>query len=173
MSAPSLQELKATAAGEHPYGDRFSVSEDEPGELVGKVCVSVEVKRQDDDRILFVFSDGTIAKMYHSQDCCESVNIEDINGELEDLIGVPLLVFDVRTNNEPKTDEDGWTDESGTWTFYTLRTIRGSVDIRWYGSSNGYYSESVNFWSATPKVPLTAHEQIGLMREAIAERVAS
>jgi hypothetical protein len=134
------------------------------GDLVGKTCLNVEVG---DDFIAFVFLDGTIAKMHHVQDCCESVSIEDINGDVGDLIGVPLLVCDERVSHD---EEEGY-HESATWTFYTLRTIRGSVDIRWLGTSNGYYSESVDLWSAAPGIALSAHTTLAILREAMAESV--
>jgi hypothetical protein len=80
--------------------------------------------------------------MFHWQDCCESVVIDDINGDLNNLIGTPIEMAEECTNSNNPQNE--W-DESFTWTFYKLATVKGYVNIKWYGCSNGYYSESVSF----------------------------
>ncbi len=105
--------------------------------LVGKTLA--EVRRSGDEELFFTTQEGETFKMYHSQDCCESVYIEDIEGDLDSLVGNHILVAEVASKDDPEASE------SGTWTFYKLATIKGHVDIRWYGSSNGYYSESVDF----------------------------
>lgn len=49
--------------------------------------------------------------------------------------------------DEPKREKY---DESFTWTFYNFSTQKGYVTLKWYGSSNGYYSEGVNFERTNP-----------------------
>jgi hypothetical protein len=77
------------------------------------------------------------------------VEIDDICGDLNDLIGTPILFAECVGNPdyEPSEEEDERRSnhDSYTWTFYKFSTIKGSVTVRWCGSSNGYYSEEVNF----------------------------
>jgi hypothetical protein len=84
--------------------------------------------------------------MYHQQDCCESVYIESIEGELPHLINAAIVMAE-------EVIDGG--DEGETWTFYKFGTIKGYVTIRWVGSSNGYYSESVD-WSEID--PIVVHD---------------
>jgi hypothetical protein len=113
-------------------------------DLVGMTMSAVEKK--EDEAIVFTSVDGRRFRLYHSQDCCESVTIESVVGDLQDLVGSPILLAEEATSNDwpagvPKSE---YTD-SYTWTFYKFATIKGYVDIRWFGESNGYYSESVDF----------------------------
>lgn len=100
------------------------------------------VVNEHNERIVFTLTDGRTYGLWHDQDCCESVSVEDICGDLEALVGSPILLAE-----EVTTADDGENrgDESYTWTFYKLATVRGAVTIRWYGTSNGYYSERVTF----------------------------
>lgn len=111
-------------------------------DIIGKTLTSVERTDYDGDTLTFYADDGTIYDMYHSQDCCESVTIEDICGDLQDLVGSPILMSEeVHSDAEKK---EVW-HESVTWTFYKFATTKGYVTIRWYGVSNGYYSETATF----------------------------
>jgi hypothetical protein len=112
-------------------------------ELVGKTLISVTVG---DDVIRFTCSDRSVYRQFHEQSCCEDVRVEDITGDIADVLHSQILVAEEVTNSE--CDPPGVkvaTDyrESFTWTFYKLGTVKGGITIRWYGTSNGYYSERV------------------------------
>jgi hypothetical protein len=111
-------------------------------ELQGKILTSV-TGTEGDDEITFTCEDGTKYMLHHYQDCCESVTVESVVGDYADLIGTPILLAEESSSTE--CPEGSTAYDSDTWTFYKLRTIKGSVDIRWHGTSNGYYSESVDF----------------------------
>jgi len=112
-------------------------------QLLGKTLVSASVNAEK-DRMTLDASDGSQYLMHHIQDCCESVSIEEIVGDLGDILGSPILQAEEATNSTDPVPDERYV-ESYTWTFYKLATIKGGVTIRWLGDSNGYYSESVDF----------------------------
>ena len=108
-------------------------------DMVGKVFTSVT-----QDGYEMVFENATERFVFfHAQDCCEHVDINDIVGDLEDLVGEPLLIAE-EVSGETPVDFNEMDHESVTWTFYKFATRKGYVDVRWLGESNGYYSESVS-----------------------------
>ena len=105
------------------------------------------IDREADEAFVFHTEAGRVFRMWHDQDCCEIVYIDDVIGELDDLIGSPLLLAEesVSAVRPEEVAKPEYEPESQTWTFYRFRTIKGLVDIRWFGESNGCYSESVEF----------------------------
>lgn len=95
---------------------------------------------RDRDEIWFMLDEKNGFRFYHEQDCCEDVSVEDVCGFLADLEGSPLLEAEKVEQTHADTE---W--GTCTWTFYKFRTEKGSVTVRWYGESNGYYSEGVNY----------------------------
>lgn len=114
-------------------------------DLVGKTLTAVE--NDDNERLVFTLDTGEQYKLYHYQDCCEDVQIEDIAGDLNDLVGSPILMAEeaIHDRENPDGVEIPSYQDSFTWTFYKLATVKGYVTVRWYGESNGYYSESVDW----------------------------
>lgn len=133
--------------------------------MLGATITKIEMN---DLEVHFYCGDDTVYRMWHEGDCCEVVELVDICGEWDDLIGNPLLLADEASNEykdapnmmamlgpdavkkvfveKLKTGIDRESDgyDSQTWTFYRFGTIKGSVTLRWFGTSNGYYSERVS-----------------------------
>jgi len=93
--------------------------------LEGRILKNIEVNREC-NRIKFTTIDDYTYDMYHEQDCCESVTIEDVTGDLDDLIGDVIMLAETVTNMEENRDYD----IHMTWTFYKLRTRKGDVTLR-------------------------------------------
>lgn len=118
-------------------------------DLRGLTITDVSGLRRESDEVIIRTVEGRSFRMLHHQDCCEWVYVEDVCGDLRDIIGEEVLLAEevVSYGDEAGCPPapGGWESESSTWTFYKLATIKGGMTIRWYGSSNGYYSESVDF----------------------------
>jgi hypothetical protein len=127
-------------------------------DLLGKTITKIEGADKHSGLVVFYCGDGSVYKMYHYQDCCESVLVEDVAGDVTDLIGTPILQASEEVNDSHHfyqilgparklsiINPCDYLEDSYTWTFYKLATINGYVTIRWYGTSNGYYSEAVSF----------------------------
>lgn len=109
--------------------------------LKGKTLVEVERGLYDsNDALFFKTADGEFYIMTHDQGCCENVYIDDICGDFADLLNEKILTAEELNNDYPVDEER--IEDTYTWTFYHLATFHGDVTIRWFGTSNGYYSES-------------------------------
>lgn len=113
-------------------------------DLLGKTLVHVAVTGEHDDEVLFETTEGKRYRLFHNQDCCENVRVEDVTGDMDGLLGEPLVMAEEVTN-----ESEGGPLGSQTWTFYKLATAKEYVTIRWLGESNGYYSERVDFGEIT------------------------
>ena len=89
---------------------------------------------------LLIHLNTHVLEMIHHQDCCETVYLADVVGSFEDLIGYPLLEV-----SETFVDI-GSKHMFSTASCYNFRTVKASVQLRWVGESNGYYSETVDYY---------------------------
>ena len=115
---------------------------DEFEALKGKVIT--HIYSPSDASIIYIKTQDACYKMFHAQDCRESVYLEDVAGDWQDIIDHEILLAETVTNAYTANDSHV------TWTFYKLSTIKGSITLRWFGTSNGYYSEEVEFTEISP-----------------------
>lgn len=115
------------------------------GELLGKTIMQICGVENDSEEIHIICTDGSEYLMYHEQECCESVWLEDVAGDVACLVGKPITKAEKTSNSSDDPRTDGYEPDSYTWTYYHIGTVKGYIDLRWYGTSNGYYSEGVDF----------------------------
>ena len=109
--------------------------------MVGATMTTIDGKLGDEE-MTFVSSDGRKFVFWYEHDCCASCSVEDICGDLSDLVGSPIVTAEEVSNYEAPAPDHA---DSYTWTFYRFGTAKGTVTVRWLGESNGYYSESVSY----------------------------
>lgn len=112
-------------------------------ELLGEVISTVE-GAEDGQETIITTESGKAIKIYHAQDCCEHVSIED--SEVDNIVGGYCHFAGFVEGETPvvTTNDDYYHEESQTWSFLKIETSKGSIWQRWLGESNGYYSESVD-----------------------------
>lgn len=127
-------------------------------ELVGKVITKVDGLEEGSEYVTFHTQCGKLYQLYHEQDCCECVDLQDFEGDEEDIVGGIVVSAEERTNegDEEFSNKPSAHCESFTWTFYDIQTTKGSLWLRWLGESNGHYSEDVYFREITGKTALDA-----------------
>lgn len=113
-------------------------------QLVGKIIIKTTGERQDESFEVETAC-GFVFVFFHDQDCCENVYLEEVIGDVDDLIGEEVILAEEVSNANDPSDTEIDVDclDSWTWTFYRLATKKGLVVLRFLGSSNGYYSEGI------------------------------
>jgi hypothetical protein len=102
--------------------------------LLGHVFTKVYKQNQ---CIVFI-NDMFTVTLAHSQDCCECVWLEDVNGDPRDLENSPIL------RAEEKYGKSGDT----SWYFYTIATRNGYLDLRFCADYPSMYSTRATLhWS--------------------------
>jgi len=88
--------------------------------------------------LVTIVTDKLSVQFFHYQDCCETVRVAQVDGDIEDVIGKTIRLFEERA----VYGESAWGLHCAT--FYALRTDGGDITWRWDGDSNGYYSVAVD-----------------------------
>jgi hypothetical protein len=116
-------------------------------ELINKTLIYTEVDKKE-DKLILVTSDEQVYQLFHENDSSEYVIIESISGDLNDLIGIPILEaeevsnIDTKDLKRPELPKGPYSDDytDHQWSFYKFGTHKGSVTVRFYGESNGCYA---------------------------------
>lgn len=110
--------------------------------IEGKIITDVIYSQEE---ITLICGDEAF-RMYHSQDCCECVMVYDVSDDISKLIGSRVVLATQNILQDWPGDIKYNPFDSYTWTIFRFVNESGvDITVRWLGTSNGFYSESVYF----------------------------
>lgn len=113
--------------------------------MIGRTIVEIDGAQPESESVTMTADNGDTFCFEYQPDCCATCDIESVSGDIEDLIGSPIVQAEVVSNHDSVSDTTRHVYDSFTWSFYKFATAKGSVTVRWLGQSNGYYSERVTY----------------------------
>ncbi len=114
--------------------------------MIGLTPIEVKGCEDGSEEMTVTMSNGDVFRFCHNQNCCESVGIVQVDGDPDDLLGMPLVLAEEVNGDTPSDHVFEYEPESFTWTFYRFATTKGYLNVRWPGTSNGYYGEGVSVY---------------------------
>lgn len=153
-----IEKIGEAQAIKHVLADRGFCAVANPFAITGKI--TKVIKDEADEWVALVLETGEIYVAFHEQDCCEHVWITDY-GDIESAVGEHLMQLGSVSSDggEELPDDQG----SHTWTFVNVRTDKDAYQLRFYGTSNGYYSEDAQWYRLTNVAPILAEKAIAEM----------
>lgn len=128
--------------------------------MVGETIYKIIGLKKGSSDVEILTKSGKLFHFFHYQDCCENVDLEDLECDIDCegsnalIISSEEVVHDTNYDNEDfkyEVPDDPYRDDSSTWTFYKIETNKGGIFMRWLGTSNGYYGEEVTVRSYNRK----------------------
>ena len=113
-------------------------------DLKGQYIDKIVIKGKGEEACVYFYMLDLIYELRHYQECCESVELVDVCGDVEDFSN--NIIRRAECNTRDVDTEDG----ELTYSFYRLDSDKGSLVLRWTGESNGYYSQEVDFGLFSP-----------------------
>lgn len=147
--------------------DRYGEFQAQVADIVGKRVLAVNGLKKDSEAVDFLLSDGSVFEMAYHPDCYASCYILELDCAPEDFVDQVVLSAEVVSNAENPPPPGEYAPDSYTWTFVKFSTSKGHFTVRWYGESNGYYSETPSFTRLPPdeaRRVLSEKEQVLLDR---------
>jgi len=110
--------------------------------LSGEVIKNITGVHYGSREVKLITESKWLCTLYHHQDCCEDVMLEDFDLDPGEIIGQKIYAIQEVSGNPIGGHRGGIGQE--TWTFYKIATEKNSLWMSWSGGSNGYYRQKVD-----------------------------